>query len=120
MKKMKIDYDYEYDNLLFYLGNENYEYSEFLDKFIAIDFNTKLAPIAVEISEASKIFKTKKQYLKSINNGEIKILIGDDHIKLSINLYVKIHNKTTLIEPINIVGDNDLNIPSIETNMAIA
>jgi len=120
MEKMKVDYDQKYDNLFFYLHNNDYEYSEFLNDSVALDFNEDKKPIGVEISDASKEFKIKKQYLKSIKEGEIKIIIGEDYIKVSIKLYVKVHNKATTIEPINIIGDNDFNIPSIETNMVIA
>ena len=120
MKKMKVDYDYEFDNLLLYLSNEKYEYSEFLNDLVAVEFNTDRIPFAVEISEASEMFKVKKQYLNSIKGGEINILIGENYIKVSIELYVDIHNKTTLVNPLSVTGDNDFNVPNFKANIAIA
>lgn len=63
MKKvMEVDYDYENDILFTFLDDEYYkgfEYSEFLNDSVNIDFDKQVIPIDVEISDASKKFNTK-------------------------------------------------------------
>lgn len=65
-------------------------------------------------------FKTKKIYLQSVRKANVKIFVDEKDIKLNIKLLVEIHNKQTPLENVNIIETNDLNIPNIETNMAIA
>jgi len=124
MKKrvMEVDYDYENDILFAFLDDEyykDYEYSEFLDKSVSIDFGKKTIPIGVEISNASVMFKTKKQYLKDILSGAVYISINGKKIELTVNLFVIVHNKPISLNPIDLVGDNILNVPNVETSMAI-
>jgi len=124
MKKeiMEIDYDHENDIIFAFLDDEIYkdfEYSEFLNDFVSIDFNENNIPIGIEISNASQQFKTKKQYLNNIISGGITILISKKTIELNINLLVLIHNKSTHLNPVNIVENNDFNLPLIETTMAM-
>ena len=119
---MEIDYDHENDILFAFLDDEIYkdfEYSEFLNDFVSIDFNENNIPIGIEISNASQQFKTKKQYLNNIISGGITILISKKTIELNINLLVLIHNKSTHLNPVNIVENNDFNLPLIETTMAM-
>ena len=120
---MGIDYDWENDILFTFLDDEYYKdfkYSEFLDSSVSIDFNKKTIPIGVEISNASNRFNTKKEYLNDILNGALYILIHEKKIELHVNLFVIIHNKSTSLNPVDLVGDNILNIPNVETSMAIA
>ncbi|KZX10453.1 DUF2283 domain-containing protein [Methanobrevibacter filiformis] len=124
MKKkiMSVDYDYENDILFAFLDEEYYkdfEYSEFLDSSVSIDFDKKAIPIGVEISNASTKFKTQKQYLKDILSGAIYISIHEK-IELTVNLFVIIHNKPTSLSPVDLSKDNSLNIPNVETSMAVA
>ncbi|MBZ9570399.1 DUF2283 domain-containing protein [Methanobrevibacter sp. TMH8] len=122
-KVMEIDYDYENDILFAFLDDEYYkdfEYSEFLDNSVSIDFDEKNIPIGVEISNASKKFNTKKQYLNDKLNGVLNISIHEKKIELNINLFVTIHNKSISLNPVDLIGDNILNIPNVETSMAIA
>ena len=120
---MKVDYDHENDILFAFLDDEIYkdfEYSEFLNDFVSIDFNKKDVPIGVEISNASQQFKTKKQYLSNIINGITTIAISEKKIILDINLLVLIHNKQTHLNPVNIIENNDFSLPVIKTTMAMA
>ncbi|KZX16774.1 hypothetical protein MBCUT_06380 [Methanobrevibacter cuticularis] len=122
-KVMEVDYDYENDILFAFLDDEYYkdfEYSEFLDSSVSIDFDKKSIPIGIEISNASKKFNTKKQYLNDILSGALYISIHEKKIELNVNLFVIIHNKPTSLNPIDLVEDNILNMPNIETSMAIA
>ena len=119
MEKVNLNYDYENDILFFYKANEDYEFSEILNKSIAMDFNKNETIIGIEISEASKQFRTKKTYLNSVINANVKVSVDEKDIKLSIKLLVDIHNKETPLKNVNIVENNDLKIPNIETNMAI-
>jgi len=120
MEKVSLNYDYENDILFFYKNNEDYEFSEILNKSIAMDFNKNDNPIGIEILDASEQFKTKKLHLNSVKKANVKISINEQDIKLSIKLLVEIHNKQTPLENVNIVENNNLKIPNIETNMATA
>lgn len=122
-KILEVDYDYENDILFAFLDDEYYkdfEYSEFLDNSVSIDFDKKAIPIGVEISDASKKFKTEKQYLNDILSGALYISIHEEKIELNVNLFVIIHNKPTSLNPVDLIGDNVLNIPNIEASMVIA
>ena len=79
----------------------------------------KNIPIGVEISNASEMFKTKKQYLKDILSGAVYISINGKKIELTVNLFVIVHNKLISLNSIDLVGDNILNVPNVETSMAI-
>ncbi|MCL2156544.1 MAG: DUF2283 domain-containing protein [Methanobrevibacter sp.] len=117
---MLFDYDYENDILFLHLAKDyNYNFSEFLDKSIVIDFNENKVPIGFEILNASKVFKSKKFLLNNINQGSINLMISERDIELKIDLLVEIHEKLTFV-PINIVGNNDLNIPNFASEIAIA
>ena len=117
---MNHDYDVENDILSFFLVNGfRYEFSEFLNKSIVIDYNKNKQPIGFEILDASEIFKTKKIFLKNIIGGEIDLKICEKEIILDMTLIVKIHNKSTPL-PINLIGNNDIKIPTLETKVAIA
>jgi len=120
MEKVNLNYDYENDILFFNKSNEDYEFSEILNKSIAIDFNKNENLIGLEVSQASKQFKTKKIYLNSVKEANVKISIDEKDIKISINLFVEIHSKQTPLKNVNIIESNNLKIPNIETNMAIA
>ena len=114
------DYDRENDILFFYLKNKHgYEFSEVLNKLFVLDFDKNRVPVGLEISNASKIFKTKKPFLNNIAGGDIEISINEKKIKISINLNVNIHLKKTIKGPVNVIGDNDLNIPSFQTAVAV-
>jgi len=119
---MEVDFDCENDILFAFLDDEVYkdfEYSEFLNDFVSIDFNKNNVPIGVEISNASEQFKTKKQHLNNIISGGITILISEKKIELDINLLVLIHNKSAHLSPVSIVENNDFSLPLIETTMAM-
>ena len=116
---MLFHYDYEEDILFFYSKEKHkYEVSDFIAKSVAIDLNENKFPIGVEILDASKLFNTKKHFLKNIENGEIAININEDKIELGISLIIPIHQKTTSI-PVNVVGDNKSHIPSIQAEVSV-
>jgi len=118
---MIIEYDYENDILFFYDDNNyKYEFSEHLDKSVVMDFNKNKLPIGLEILNASKLFKTKKFHLKSINNGHLNIVVSEEKIEISLSLSTKIHNKPTPMNLINVNSDNNLDIPNIKTEVAVA
>jgi len=119
---MEVDYDLENDILFAFLDDEYYkdfEYSEFLNDTVSIDFNNNEIPIGVEISNASKQFNTEKINLNHIISGGINILISEKEIDLYINLLVKLQSKPATLDPINIVENNVLNLPNLETTRAI-
>jgi len=119
---MEVDYDHENDILFAFLDDKTYkdfEYSEFLNSFVSIDFNKNNIPIGVEISNASEQFKTKKQYLNNIISGGITILISEKKIELDIDLFVLIKNKSEPLSPVSIVENNDFSLPLIKTTMAM-
>ena len=69
-KIMLFDYVYENDILFFHLAKDyNYNFSEFLDKLVVMDFNKNKIPIGIEILNASKVFKSKKYLLNNISWG---------------------------------------------------
>jgi len=119
-KIMLFDYDFENDILFFHLAKDyNYDFSEFLDKLVVMDFNENKIPIGLEILDASKVFKSKKHFLNNISHGSIDLMVREKEIELKIDLVIEIHKKPTSI-PMNIVGNNDLNIPNFATELAIA
>jgi len=119
MKKMNLTYDYESDILSFFLiKNFDYEFSQFINKSSVINHDFNNNPIGFEFLNASKSFKTKKTFLQNIDFGEIELKISKKIISLNIKLIIKIHNKPTPL-PFNISGDNENQIPNIETKVAI-
>lgn len=119
MKKMNHSYDYESDILSFFLAeNFDYEFSQFINKAIVINYNQNNKPIGFEFLNASKSFKTKKIFLKNIDFGEIELIISEKKVTLNIKLIIKVHNKPTPL-PLNISGVNENQIPNIETKVAI-
>jgi len=117
---MLFHYDYEEDILFFYSKkNHKYEVSEFITKSVVIDLNENKFPIGVEISDASKLLNTKKHILKNIKDGEIAIKISEDKIELKLSVIILIHQKATSV-PISVVGDNKSQIPSMQTEVALA
>ncbi|KZX16293.1 DUF2283 domain-containing protein [Methanobrevibacter curvatus] len=118
-KGITLDYDYENDNLFIFLKNNNYKYTEFLNDSVSIDFDKNENPIGFEVADASKEFKTQKKYLNKIISGEIKVIITEKYINLSMTLVVEIRNKS-IISNIEVVEDNYLSIPNTEVSVAIA
>ncbi|MCL2115539.1 MAG: DUF2283 domain-containing protein [Methanobrevibacter sp.] len=120
-KKLVFDFDYENDILFFYSEKDyGYEFSVFLSESIVMDFNKNKVPIGLEIFNASKLFKTKKHFLKTIYEGSLEILISKEKIKSNLTLSIKIHNKDTKTPQLNFVGVNDLQIPNINTELLVA
>ena len=62
---------------------------------------------------------TKKYLLKNIKDGEIAIKISEDKIELLLSLIILIHQKPISV-PISVVGDNKSQIPSMQTEVALA
>ncbi|MBF4469216.1 MAG: DUF2283 domain-containing protein [Methanobrevibacter arboriphilus] len=118
---MLMEYDYEND-ILFFNAEKNYEYefSEILDESIVMDFNKYKAPIGLEISNASKIFKVKKFQIKHFSSGDLHICINKNSIKLKLGLSITVHEKNTPIPPMSFVGENNLNIPTFESDLAVS
>ena len=116
---MNHNYDFESDILSFFLiKNFDYEFSQFINKSIVINYDLNNNPIGFEFLNASKSFKTKKTFLKNIDFGEIELKISEKIVSLNIKLIIKIHNKPIPL-PFNISGDNENQIPNIETKVAI-
>ena len=119
-KIMLFDYDNENDILFFHLAKDyNYDFSEFLDKLVVMDFDKNKIPIGIEILDASKVFKSKKYLLNNISCGSIDLMVSEEKIGLKIDLVIEVHKKPTSL-PISIVGNNDLNIPNFVSELAIA
>ncbi|KZX14512.1 hypothetical protein MBCUT_20840 [Methanobrevibacter cuticularis] len=117
---MSIDYDYKEDILFFQSPTkQKYEFSEFLDKSVVMDFNKNKIPMGLEILNASKVLKAKKYLLKKINTGDMYIKITEKKIELNIILTIKIHQRPTSI-PINVIGDNNYHLPNSQTELAVA
>ncbi|KZX16782.1 DUF2283 domain-containing protein [Methanobrevibacter filiformis] len=119
-KEITLDYDYENDNLFIFLKNNKYKYTEFLNDSVSIDFDKDENPIGFEVADASTQFKTQKLYLNNIISGEIKVIITEKNVNLSMTLYVEVRNKSIHLNSIDVVEDNYLNIPNTEVSVAIA
>jgi len=118
---MIFEYDYENDILFFHQEKDyKYEFSDPLTEFFIIDFNKNKIPIGLEILDASKLFKVKKYLLNNIKEGNLKISINKKEIIVNLILSTEIHNKSTQMLPVNINGDNDIDIPVLNTEMAVA
>jgi len=123
MNNKILVYDYDYENdILFFFSEKNYgyEFSKPLNESFIMDFNKNKIPIGLEISNASKIFKTKKYLLKTIKEGVLEIIINEEKIKLNLTLLIEIHNKNTKTFPVNYIGINDSQLPNINTEISVA
>ncbi|KZX16228.1 DUF2283 domain-containing protein [Methanobrevibacter curvatus] len=113
-----FNYDLETDILFFYNEKNKYEFSEFLTNKIVLDLNKNNEAIGLEITDASNLFKVKKELLTKIKVGYMEIAIDEENIKLEVLLILKT-NKESLLKPINIRSNNELHIPNLETEVAI-
>ena len=117
---MLIHYDDEEDILCFH-SKDNYEYevSDFLTNLIVLDYNKDRLPIGIDILHASEVLNTKKDFIKNIKKGEITIEISEEEIELRLNLTISFDKKATTL-PINFIVANKYQIPSIQTEIAVA
>ena len=86
---------------------------------LVIDLNENKFPIGIDVLDASKLFNTEKNLLKNIEDGEIVIKISKDEIELKISLIIPLDQKTISV-PVSFVGENKSQIPSIQTEIAVA
>jgi len=118
---MIFEYDYENDILFFHQEKDyKYEFSDPLTEFFILDFNKNKIPIGLEILDASKLFKVKKYLLNNIKEGNLKISISQKEIMVNLTLSTEIHNKATQMLPVNVNGYNDIGIPVLNTEIAVA
>lgn len=126
MTKNIIKVDWKYDPVADALSidqKEKYDYEESvsLTENIILDFDMERKFVGVEILDASKVFKIpkNKSAVKNITGLKMYVKISEKSIELNIDLTVLIHKKS-LVKTIDTLADNDLNLPSITAELAVA
>lgn len=112
---LKVEYSYnEETDSVFISRKEDYVYDESveLNNNIILDFDNENIPSALEILDASKIFKVSKSNLNHMNNLNVHIIINKETIKIKIELKLLNHNET-----VNSFVANNSQIPSLQTEL---
>ena len=119
IKKIKYDYDLQNDSLFTYINDDYiYDHSIELNDNIILDLDKDYKPVAIEVLDASKIFKTTKVSINNLSSFKVNIKINDKLIELTMTLTVKVHNKPCEQE-IESCLVNDMNIPSLNAELGI-
>lgn len=113
------EYDTQSDILYLRVVNP-YKYRESIELAdnIIIDFDVNNIPVALEILDASKFFHVKPYALRNFGL-DMNIQIKKDKISLNAKFMFFIHHKKEEV-PVNVGTVNDIELPSIQTNYAVA
>ncbi len=117
--KMINEYDTQSDILYLRVVNP-YKYKESIELTdnIILDFDINNVPVALEILDASKLFNVNPHTLRNFGL-DMNIQIKEDKISLKANFLFLIHHKKEKV-PINVGTINDIELPTIQTNYAVA
>lgn len=118
--KMKMDYDLINDSLFLYnIENKSYKESIEVGEDLILDLDKNSAPIAFEILNISKILEVPKFSIKNLKSIEGFVGINQEFIDIKLEFLVPIHQKE-VEKPMFMQTANDINLPNIETHLAIA
>lgn len=117
--EMISKYDAKTD-ALFLKIKKPYSYKESVELTdnVILDFSTDNVPVALEILDASKYFHVKPFSLRNFN-FEMTIDVQKDNISLEASFMFLVHQKKEEI-PVHLHTANDIEIPAIQTNYAVA
>lgn len=122
-KTLQIEsmYDHHFDVFGIRLVDDyKYKKSVELEEGIILDFDENNVPVALEILDASKVLKIpKKQYLDKRTCVHMNICINDEVIAVKLTIGIKVHNKKESL-PLDLLTINDINAPSMQTELATA
>lgn len=118
--RMEKDYDFQNDSLFMYITDE-YEYKESIElgNNIILDFDKNDAPVAIEILDAAKVLNVEKFSLNKLKGLIMEISIEEDTITIKAEFKVLLH-QMELDAPISLEVPNDLNLPQMQTEFALA
>jgi len=118
--RMEKDYDFQNDSLFMYI-TDGYEYKESVElgDNIILDFDDDDVPVAVEILDAAKVLNVEKFSLQNLKSLNMEISIEKDSITIEAKFKVLLHQKE-LDAPISLEVPNDMNLPQIQTEFALA
>jgi len=118
-QKLKYKYDTLADALSIYVvDGSRFEEAIELDSNIFLVIGEDNYPTALEILDASKVLDVKKYSLKRINSIHLKMCIDNDKIIVECIFNFPIHSGEK-IKSTNSTIINDMNLPNIETELAM-
>ena len=118
----EVEYRYDYSSdILGIKVKRDFIYCETVEMSdgVLLDFDVNNIPTALEILDASKRLNVPKSSLKNIIFFKMKVSIDEDSIKLNAVFVLLIQNikEKPILESF---AQNDLNLPSLETELVIA
>ncbi|MDZ4171212.1 MAG: DUF2283 domain-containing protein [Methanobacteriaceae archaeon] len=117
---MKMDYDLQNDSLFLYRKDQTiYKESVEIGEDLILDFNEELEPMSFEILNISKLLGVKKFSVKNLMKITGGIGINKDCISVNLGFTVPVHQKK-IEKPVYLVAPNDINLPSLTTNLGLA
>lgn len=118
--KIEWNYDYAADSM-FINEIEPYKYKESIEitDDIIVDIDEKNQVRALEILDASKVFKLKKQFVKQLSDITADIFSDDEIICIKASFTFLVHQKSTP-KILNEQIANDLGINLVQTHLATA
>jgi uncharacterized protein YuzE len=117
--KMVNEYDTPSD-ILYLRIVDPYKYQESIELAdnIILDFDVNNVPVALEILDASKFFHVKPYALRNFGL-DMNIQIKEDEISLNAKFMFLIHHKREEV-PVSVGTINDIELPTMQTNYAVA
>ncbi|HLD05463.1 MAG TPA: DUF2283 domain-containing protein [Candidatus Nanoarchaeia archaeon] len=110
--KGEMDYDDQYDILLFKAANRLYRKSIELDD-VVLHFDPENRIMGVQIFDASEFLNLPKEALLKIPQWELRAAVNEGKIEIRLTLKVKVGNETVKTNPIIIQSLSD-SIPDSE------
>ena len=121
-EEVLIEHAYHPDaDALFINVVDEYDYvkSVELTNNVILDFDNNGKAVALEILDASKIFKVSKTNLMNIGPISMKVLINKKLICVELSVGVLIHNKE-ILKSLNQSTSNNINAASMDIELATA
>ena len=116
--KIESMYDYDFDVLGIRVTHDyDYRTSIEMEEGIILDFDINNVPVALEILDASKVFKVPKSSLMNPYLIKMEVNINEKSIHLKTILELIIHHKKEDC-PVESFTSNNTDIPSINRSLA--
>ena len=94
-----------------------YDSSIELDYGIILDYDHDGIPVAIELLNASKIFKIPKDSLQTIDKLEVHVKVNEKSIHLELNFEVSLNNKKQNCS-LDSLKYNNLSLPNTEVKIS--
>ncbi|MDR2544582.1 MAG: DUF2283 domain-containing protein [Methanobrevibacter sp.] len=121
-KTLQIEsmYDHHFDVLgIRVVGGYKYKESIELEEGIILDFDENNVPVALEILDASKVFKIPEKYYLTNRAISMNICVSKEIIAVHLKVLVDIHDKKETM-PLDLSTINDIDAPIMNTKLATA